>query len=159
MVGLARCRRGTRGPRGSRGFTLIEVLLVILVIAVLAAIIVPRLVGAGRLAKEAALREDLRRIRTAIALYRAHTGVCPAALADLAAGSAPATGVADDGSSVAIGPQEWQGPYLRNPDGSMVADPVTGHVDWNYATAPPHVGAAHSSASGTTMDGIPYSGL
>ena len=115
--------------------------------------------GAGRLAKEAALREDLRRIRTAVSLFRVHTGVAPAAITDLAADSSPANGIGEDGASVPIDPQTWQGPYLRNPDGSMVADPITGHVDWDYTTSPPYVGAAHSTASGTAMDGIPYTGL
>ena len=51
------------------GFTLIEVLIVIVVIAILAAIVVPRLLGAGREAREASLRAHLQEIRNALGLF------------------------------------------------------------------------------------------
>lgn len=133
--------------------------MVILVIAILALIVLPRIMGAGRRAKESALRSDLRRIRTALTLCKAHTGLHPAQISDLARATAPATGVADDGSSESLDASMWHGPYVSNPDGRMVDDPLTGAVDWDYSTSPPRVGEVHSSATGSTLDGIPYGDL
>ena len=142
-----------------RGFTLIETLIVVLVIAILSLIVIPRLLGAGRRAKESAVRSDLRRIRTALALCKAHTGLHPVQVTDLTSAAAPATGVRDDGSTESLDASMWQGPYVSNPDGSMVRDPLTGAADWDYSTSPPRVGAVHCSAAGSTLDGILYGDL
>lgn len=131
-----------RRARTSRGFTLIEVLIVIVVIAVLASIVVPRLFGAGRKAKEAKLRSELHTLRTAIEQFHADTGVYPQQLSDLTLSSAP--------SYVTAG--TWQGPYARE----IPKDPITGAADWNYNSSD---GTVRSSASGTTLDGTPYSQL
>ena len=48
------------------GFTLIEVLIVVVVIAILAVLIIPRLLGTGRKAKEAVLKGQLQQLRKAI---------------------------------------------------------------------------------------------
>jgi len=143
-----------------KGFTLIEVLIVIVVIAILAAIVVPRLLGAGRKARETALRGTLHQLRNSIGLFQAHNGCYPTALADLMlnAASPPASGVSQDGStSVTINPKDWQGPYLDTPDHALPPDPITGAADWVYANSGVNVGTVHSAATTKGLDGTDYS--
>ncbi len=71
--------------RKHEGFTLIEVLIVIIVIAILALIVIPRLLGAGRRAKEAALRGDLNELRNAIQQFESDLGDVPVGLDQLMA--------------------------------------------------------------------------
>jgi len=139
--------------RGRKGFTLIEVLIVIVVIAILAAIVVPRLLGAGREAREASLRAHLQEIRNALGLFQAQCGDYPNALTDIMATSAPASG----GTGVMINPADWKGPYLTTPNGALPNNPVTGSnvegTDWVYDKTN---GAVHAKA-GTAKDGTDYS--
>lgn len=139
-----------------KGFTLIEVLIVIVVVAVLAAIVVPRLLGAGREAKEAALRAQLQHLRKAIGLFESHYGGQPHALSDLMADKVPGhCHAASDGSKIDIDSDtEWLGPYLTTPDGQLPVDPITGQADWTYSK---NTGEVRSRASGTALDGTPYS--
>jgi len=132
-------------------------MVVIAVIAVLAIIAIPRIMPSKRGAKEAALIADLNRLRGAISLFHAQTGVYPAQLSDLVAIVPPANGVDEAGNSISIPAGSYKGPYLVTPDGSIVRDPITGAADWNYVTAVPNVGTVHSSAPGTALDGTPYS--
>ena len=138
--------------RGRKGFTLIEVLIVIVVIALLAAIVVPRLLGAGREAREASLRAHLQEIRNALGQFQAQCGDYPAALADIMATSSPASG----GTGVMINPADWKGPYLTTPGGDLPNNPVTGSnvegTDWVYDKT---TGAVHA-ATGTAKDGTDY---
>jgi general secretion pathway protein G len=125
---------------------LIEVLIVIVVIAILAAIVIPRLLGAGRSAREASLLAHLQEMRNAIALFQAQCGMYPAALSDLMATTAPSYVHAPD----------YQGPYLTTPDGNLPNDPLTGAADWNYSSSS---GAIHSSATGNNLAGTAYTAL
>jgi general secretion pathway protein G len=100
MVAAAMWRR-PRAPE--RGFTLVELMTVILVIMILAGIALPRFRVSIVLAKEAALKEDLYRMRQAIDQYHADKGRYPASLQSLV----------EDG-------------YLRE----IRKDPMTGAVDW-----------------------------
>jgi prepilin-type N-terminal cleavage/methylation domain-containing protein len=143
--------------RSRSAFTLIEVLLVITYIAVLALIVVPRFSGAQRRAKEAALRATLHIMRDATASYQAETGAFPASLDDLVATTAPATGLNSDGSTVAIIPADWHGPYIRYAGGTVPKDPVTSQSTWLYQTSPPNVGQINSLADGDDLEGKPYS--
>jgi len=135
------------------GFTLIEVLIVIVVIAILAAIVIPRLLGAGREAREASLRAHLQEIRNAIGLFQAQCGDYPAALTDIMATSAPATG----GNGVTINAADFRGPYLTTPDGNLPKNPITGAnvvgTDWTYTATT----GAVKAKSGTAVDGTNYS--
>jgi len=115
--------------RRRTGFTLIEVLIVIVVIAILAAIVIPRLLGAGRAAREASLRADLETIRKGVALFQADAGTYPESLDQV----------------------KWG---LVTPDGELPKDPVTGQADWKYD---PDTGAVHSAATGNDLSGTPYS--
>ena len=135
--------------RRRKGFTLIEVLIVIVVIAILAAIVVPRLLGAGREARETSLRAHLQELRNALGLFQAQCGDYPAQLADIMATSAPASG----GNDVAINPLDFQGPYLTTPGGGLPKNPVSGAIDWDYVAT---TGAIHAPA-GVAVDGTNYS--
>lgn len=139
--------------RRRKGFTLIEVLIVIVVIAILAAIVVPRLLGAGREARETSLRAHLQELRNAIGLFQAQCGDYPAALADIMATTAPASG----GNGVQINPADFNGPYLTTPGGGLPNNPTTGAnvvgTDWTYDAT---TGAIHAKA-GTAVDGTDYS--
>ena len=145
-MSLARIRR-TRA-----GFTLIEMLIVIVVIAILALIVIPRLMGAGRKAKEAALRGDLHQLRNAVQQFEADCGDYPAALSQLmtqpAAGSSGGQGIALDASG-------WQGPYLRTPDDNLPKDPFTdSSTTWTYT---PATGDLASGSTLTSISGEAYS--
>jgi len=135
------------------GFTLIEVLIVIVVIAILAAIVVRRLLGAGRQAREASLRAHLQEMRNAIGLFQAQCGDYPNALADIVATAAPASG----GNGVAINASDFKGPYLTTPDGGLPKNPMTGAnaegTDWLYTKTT----GALKAKSGTAVDGTNYS--
>jgi general secretion pathway protein G len=137
--------------RNRKGFTLIEMLIVIVVIAILALIVIPRLLGAGRKAKEAALRGDLHQLRNSVQQFEADCGDYPAALADLM--TAPAAG-SNGGTGVALDVTAWQGPYLRTADGGLPVDPFTTAADWTYVMA---TGAVASSSTLTAINGDAYS--
>ncbi len=118
--------------RKSKGFTLIEMLIVIVVIAILALIVIPRLLGAGRKAKEASLKGDLHEIRNGLQQFEADCGDYPVQLADLMAPPAAGKGA----TGVDLDTKAWQGPYLRTADNNLPKDPFqdqTVAADWNYA--------------------------
>jgi len=135
------------------GFTLIEVLIVIVVIAILAAIVVPRLLGAGREAREASLRAHLQEIRNAIGLFQAQMGDYPAGLADIMATTAPATG----GNGITFNANDYRGPYLTTADGNLPNNPISGAnvvgTDWTYTATT----GAVKAKTGTAVDGTNYS--
>jgi general secretion pathway protein G len=123
------------------GFTLIEVLIVIAVIAILAAIVVPRLLGAARIARETSLKAHLQVMRNALGKFEADCGCYPDELGDILATVAPKSGT----NGVKIKPSKFKGPYLTNPDGALPNNPITGSnvvgipglmgddpVDWIY---------------------------
>ena len=129
-----------------RAFTLVELLIVIIIIAVLAAIAIPKFANSSQRSKDAALHADLKLYRNAIELFKADTGAYPAALADLAATTAPANGVdSSTGATKAINSSDWKGPYLQ----AVENDPENGAA-FTYSTTSPSVGAITSSA------GAPY---
>ncbi len=89
------------GRGRSAGFTLMELLLVMLLVALLAGIAVPVVNTAIVRAKEAALRENLRVMRTAIDDYYTDKGAYPPDLEQLVAEryirGVPSDPLADDG--------------------------------------------------------------
>jgi prepilin-type N-terminal cleavage/methylation domain-containing protein len=63
---------------GQRAFTLVEILIVVMILGILATIVVPQMSNASKEAKENTLKDDLRYIRTQIAVFRAqHHDVSP----------------------------------------------------------------------------------
>jgi len=132
--------------RKSKGFTLIEMLIVIVVIAILALIVIPRLLGAGRKAKEATLRGDVHQLRNSIQQFEADCGDYPSALSQLM--TTPAAG-STGGGGIALDVNGWQGPYLRTPDNNLPKDPFTeSSTTWSYTSSTGHV------ASGSTLTAI-----
>lgn len=127
-------------------------------IAILAGMILPSLTGAGRRASEANLRATLRELRTAVASFQAETGLYPLQLIDICESSPPATGLTDKGLEVPIYQDDFHGPYLLAPGGSLPVDRTLGERTWDYCTTAPGVGTVHSLSTGTDLDGEPYSG-
>ena len=123
-----------------RGFTLIELLVVISMIAILAAMGIAQYRNSVRRAQEATLKTDLFQMRDAIDQYYADKSKYPATLDALVS----------DG-------------YLRK----IPVDPMTGSADtWETTPAeadPGNPGAepgvynVKSGATGTSMEGTPYS--
>ena len=136
--------------RRRKGFTLIEMLIVIVVIAILALIVIPRLLGAGRKAKEATLRGNLHQIRNAIQQFEADCGDYPAGSADLM--TQPAAG--NGGTGIALDVVGWQGPYLRTADSNLPKDPFTDAANWLYTAATGHI---QSASTLTAINGENYS--
>lgn len=156
-----------------QGFTLIEMLIVIVVIAILALIVLPRIMGANRRAKEASLRANLWSVRHAVERYQADTGTYPTKLTDLLiskpADAEPTEGIDEEGDPVAIPAGTYNGPYFATPQGGINGSglPInpfgprgTGNQEtdvpkhWRYEN-----GLVYSAVEGVTMDGSPYSEL
>ena len=137
--------------RQRSGFTLIEMLIVIIVIATLAIIVIPRLLGTGRKAKEAALRGQLQQVRKAIEQFEADCGDYPSELPQLM--TRPADG-AGGGNGISLDTLAWAGPYLRTTDGNLPGDPLTGsNTTWTYT---PAGGRVASGSTLSSMSGEPY---
>lgn len=132
------------------GFTLVELLIVIIVIAVIAAVAVPTFVSRSQLAKESAVRTDLRHLRDAIDRFRADTGLWPARLEHLANSAPPVSGLNGGGNAKAISASTYKGPYLtRVPMSAITGGPFT------YDTTVPKVGGV-SHPAGRALDGTNY---
>lgn len=126
--------------RRSRGFTLIELLVVVAIVGILAGVVIGQYQRSIRKAKEAVLKENLFRTRSAINQYFADKGRYPSDLNSL---------VSDH--------------YLR----ALPVDPVTGSdgtwliemadLDDTDISTEPGVADLRSGAPGTGVDGTPYS--
>ena len=61
-----------------KGFTLVEILIVVVILGILAAIVVPSFSSASQSSRAGALAEDLRVVRTQLAVYEVeHDGIPP----------------------------------------------------------------------------------
>lgn len=135
--------RATQPAKGRNGLTLVELLVAIVFVSVLVAIVLPKFVSSDVGGKEAALRADLKLLRTAIQKFREDTGVYPASLKDLASPKPPLIGMSPSGAKVAIKRTRWHGPYIDN----VPVDPING-APFRYTTAAGSVGKVSSSARG-----------
>ena len=70
-------RRRQRQRRTAAAFTMIELLIVVVILGILATIVIPQFSSASVNAKENALKDDLRYLRTQIVVYRAQHKDCP----------------------------------------------------------------------------------
>ncbi len=143
---------GRMANRRSRGFTLIEMLIVIVVIAILALIVIPRLLGAGRKAKEASLRGDLHQLRNAVQQFEADCGDYPRELSQIMLPNDPGPS-GQGGNDVDLDSEGYQGPYLHTANLALPLDPFTGAADWTYEMT---TGAVHSNSSLNALNGTPY---
>lgn len=117
------------------GFTLIELLVVLAIVALLLSIVVPRYTKSVDHAKEVALKENLKVMRTSIDRFEADKGRLPASLAELV-----------------------NERYLR----AIPPDPVTESSATWIEVAPEEaqvegVADVRSGAQGVSRDGRPYS--
>lgn len=65
-------------PTLKAGFSLVELMIVVAILGILAAVVVPEFQGHSLQAKEAAAKEDLHALRTAIELYAVqHNDIAP----------------------------------------------------------------------------------
>jgi len=70
--------KGKLGPKMKKAFSLVELIIVVAVLGILAAMVVPQFQGHVTEAKEAAVKDNLRILRAAIAFYAAqHRGSPP----------------------------------------------------------------------------------
>lgn len=155
------------------GFTLVEMLIVIVVIAILALLVLPRIMGASRRAKESTLRANLWSIREGVNQYQADTGVYPAQLVDLlidprVGDAEPTEGIDDEGNTMGIPSGTYNGPYFSTQGGldssGMPVNPFgpsgTGNIDtdvtdhWRYEN-----GEVFCAIDGATISGVNYSDL
>ena len=127
--------------RARDGFTLIELMVVMVIIVLLAAVGVAIYGKSIESAKEAALKTDLSDMRRAIDAYYADKQKYPATLDALVTEK-----------------------YLKN----IPKDPITNTADWQTTmserdpanpSAEPGISEVKSNASGTAIDGTPYSEL
>ena len=164
-----------------RGFTLIELLIVIVVISILALIVIPRIAGASRKAKDATLKASLQTLRAALSQFAADCGGNPYGLTDLVLPNpgpttAPTFSGAvkdDNGNTVTVPAGCYQGPYLMAQGGIAGGIPINPYTPlkgspavldttvadhWTY-TANSGVVTAATPMSGNTFDGTPYTSL
>jgi general secretion pathway protein G len=124
----------------SAGFTLIELMIVMAIIGILITLAIPSFVGAVRHAREAALKEDLQTMRTAIDTYTMDKQKGPQSLDDLI----------QDGYLRAI-PED---PMTRSKD-TWVTDSSDSMVSLDETE--PGITDVHSGSTETGSDGQLYS--
>ncbi len=129
-----------RKDRSQSGFTLIELMIVMAIIGILITLAIPSFVGAIRHAREAALKEDLQTMRTAIDTYTMDKQKGPQSLDDLI----------QDGYLRAI-PED---PMTRSKD-TWVTESSDSMVSLDETE--PGITDVHSGSSDTGTDGQPYS--
>lgn len=93
--------RRNQGRRNQGGVTLIEMLVVVTIIALFAAVVAPRLLKRGDIARKVAARQQINSFMTAIGTYKLDTGLFPTTEQGLQALRVKPQGL-----------DQWQGPYL-----------------------------------------------
>ena len=126
--------------RTQSGFTLIELMIVMAIIGILITMAIPSFVGAIKHAREAALKEDLQTLRTAIDTYTMDKQKGPQSLDDLV----------QDGYIRAI-PED---PMTRQKD-TWVTD--SSESMYSLDETEPGITDVHSGSTETGSDGQPYS--
>ncbi len=117
-----------------RGFTLVEILIVVVILGIIAAIVMPQFSNASQLARENALKDNLRYLRTQLGVFKAQHEDVPAGYPNGNMSELPdeATFVrhmtaysnAKGAVSLTVDPAYPFGPYL----GNIPSNPVTGRA-------------------------------
>jgi len=134
------------------GTSCIEILIVIVIIAILALIFISKAERAGIRARESVLHGNLSALRNAIQQFKADCGRYPTKLDELMTKPADIPGL-PKWDSPTPGTHQWQGPYLKTPDGKLPKDPFTGRADWTYD---PTACVVHSRSQLTSSNGDKY---
>ena len=124
----------------SAGFTMVELVIVMAIMLILITLAIPRFVGAVRHAREAALKEDLQTMRTAIDTYTMDKQKGPQSLDDLI----------QDGYLKVI-PED---PITRS---KATWVPDTSDAMYSLDETDPGITDVHSGSTETGTDGQPYS--
>ncbi|MEI7832853.1 MAG: prepilin-type N-terminal cleavage/methylation domain-containing protein [bacterium] len=134
-----------------RGFTLIELLIVIVVIAILALIVIPKLMGASRKAKDSTLRANLQILRSAVETFQSDCGGYPNVLSDLTVTTAP-TQVYIAGVLTNLPTGSYKGPYL-NAQGGIAGGSIPRNPYSTSGTTSAHWGLDNSGKVTIGTDG------
>lgn len=128
--------------RPIRGFTLVELMIVIFIISTLMAVAIPRYEMSIRRARESVLRQDLYELRKAIDMYTQDKQAAPQSLDDLV--------------SAGYFRQLPEDPITHS---STTWQPVMEDVLTSIDQDQPGISDVKSGASGSTLEGTPYSEL
>lgn len=164
----------TSRKRMQPGFTLIEMLIVVSIISIMALIVIPRINGATRRGREAALMANLQVMRRAIMQFQNDTGCYPVSLQDLVRpkSAPPVLGLSpvDGREEVIPDPHSYGGPYLLPyggidntgiPFNTIFPDYATKPLEdqWHYRFERGEGIISCPDGVGNTLTGIPYEQL
>ena len=148
--------------RGKKGFTLIEMLIVLIIIAVLAAVVIPKIMGARRRAKDEATRQTLASLENAVQEFEADVGCYPLTLGALITRPGGTyNGVCMAGTATAaiavVGADTlWMGPYFNKT--VIPAVPLGLPATWSLILTAPRLGEVviPNASPATAGDGTLY---
>ena len=137
------------------GFTLIELIVVVTIIGILAGIAVVNVKFAQRKAREAALKDNLHKMRGAIDNFYADKQRYPASLQELVPNYMRR--IPPDPITQQV---DWE-EIIDDPLalGTGGEEPIPAETDPNAMNQPPGVVDVKSKAEGSTLENVPYSEL